>query len=42
MRVGGIETNLDLHRRIVCDLDFVAGGVDIHHLEHWLSQERGT
>jgi acetyl-CoA carboxylase biotin carboxylase subunit len=42
MRVGGIETNLDLHRRIVRDPDFVAGGVDIHHLERRLSQERGT
>ena len=42
MRVGGIETNLDLHRRIVRDPDFVAGGVDIHHLECRLSQERGT
>ena len=42
MRVGGIETNLDLHRRIVRDPDFVAGGVDIHHLEHRLSQERGA
>jgi acetyl-CoA carboxylase biotin carboxylase subunit len=40
--VGGIETNLDLHRRIVRDPDFVAGGVDIHHLERRLSQERGT
>jgi acetyl-CoA carboxylase biotin carboxylase subunit len=33
MRVGGITTNLDLHRRIARDAGFVAGGVDIHHLE---------
>jgi len=33
MRVGGIATNLDLHRRIARDPGFVAGGVDIHHLE---------
>jgi acetyl-CoA carboxylase biotin carboxylase subunit len=33
MRVGGIMTNLDLHRRILRDAGFVAGGVDIHHLE---------
>jgi acetyl-CoA carboxylase biotin carboxylase subunit len=39
MRVGGIKTNLDLHRRIVRDPDFVAGGVDIHHLERWLARE---
>ena len=40
MRVGGIETNLDLHRRIVRDPEFVVGGADIHHLERWLAQER--
>ena len=33
MRVGGIMTNLDLHRRIARDPGFVAGSVDIHHLE---------
>jgi acetyl-CoA carboxylase biotin carboxylase subunit len=38
MRVGGIATNLPLHRRIVEEPGFVAGGVDIHHLERWLQQ----
>jgi len=42
MRVGGVKTNLDVHRRIVRDPDFEAGGVDIHHLERWLSRERGA
>jgi acetyl-CoA carboxylase biotin carboxylase subunit len=42
MRVGGIGTNLELHRRIVRDPDFVVGGVDIHHLERWLAQERAA
>jgi len=37
MRVGGIATNLPLHRQIAQDIDFVAGGVDIHHLERWLT-----
>jgi acetyl-CoA carboxylase biotin carboxylase subunit len=32
-RVEGIETNIPLHRRIVEDPAFVAGPVDIHHLE---------
>ena len=41
MQVGGIATNLPLHRAIVRDDDFVAGGVDIHHLERWL-QQRGA
>ena len=36
MRVDGIATNLPLHRRIVQDEHFAAGGVDIHHLERWL------
>jgi len=36
MRVDGIATNLALHRRIVEDEAFAAGGVDIHHLERWL------
>jgi acetyl-CoA carboxylase biotin carboxylase subunit len=36
MRVDGIATNLGLHRRIVQDAHFAAGGVDIHHLERWL------
>ncbi len=31
--IGGIETNLPLHRRLVNEPDFVAGGVDIHWLE---------
>ncbi|WP_203070433.1 acetyl-CoA carboxylase biotin carboxylase subunit [Falsiroseomonas ponticola] len=37
MRVGGISTNLDLHRRIVADPAFIAGGVDIHHLERLMA-----
>jgi acetyl-CoA carboxylase, biotin carboxylase subunit len=38
MHVGGIATNLALHRLIVQDEGFAAGGVDIHHLERWLQQ----
>jgi acetyl-CoA carboxylase biotin carboxylase subunit len=38
MQVGGIATNLPLHRRIVDEPGFAAGGVDIHHLERWLQQ----
>jgi acetyl-CoA carboxylase biotin carboxylase subunit len=37
MRVSGIETNIDLHRRIVRDPGFVAGGVDIHHLKRLIA-----
>ena len=38
-RVEGIATNLPLHRRIVADPGFAAGGVDIHHLETVLLRE---
>ncbi|MBI5717175.1 MAG: acetyl-CoA carboxylase biotin carboxylase subunit [Burkholderiales bacterium] len=38
MRVEGIATNLPLHRRLLQDAAFAAGGVDIHHLERWLRQ----
>ena len=41
MRVEGIATNLPLHRQLVQDAGFAAGGVDIHHLERWL-QQRGA
>ncbi|MFO1220604.1 MAG: acetyl-CoA carboxylase biotin carboxylase subunit [Burkholderiaceae bacterium] len=40
MHVGGIHTNLPLHRRIVRESGFAAGGVDIHQLERWLQHER--
>ena len=38
MRVGGITTNLALHRELVDDEQFKHGGVDIHYLERWLKQ----
>lgn len=34
--VGGISTNLDLHRAIVADPRFTTGGVDINYLEAFL------
>ena len=42
MRVEGISTNLPLHRAIVREEGFAAGGVDIHHLERWLQQRSGA
>jgi len=42
MRIEGIATNLPLHRQIVQDPGFVAGGVDIHHLERWLQRRNGA
>ncbi|OAK57082.1 acetyl-CoA carboxylase biotin carboxylase subunit [Variovorax paradoxus] len=37
-RVEGIDTNVLLHRALVQDDGFAAGGVDIHHLERWLQR----
>ncbi|SOD24654.1 biotin carboxylase /acetyl-CoA carboxylase carboxyltransferase subunit alpha [Variovorax sp. YR752] len=36
--VEGIATNVPLHRALLRDDGFAAGGVDIHHLERWLQQ----
>jgi acetyl-CoA carboxylase biotin carboxylase subunit len=38
MQVGGIRTNLPLHRAMLDDLGFREGGIDIHHLERWLQR----
>jgi acetyl-CoA carboxylase biotin carboxylase subunit len=38
MQVGGIHTNLPLHRELAADEAFMSGGVDIHYLERWLKQ----
>ncbi|WDU64228.1 acetyl-CoA carboxylase biotin carboxylase subunit [Pseudomonas poae] len=42
MVVQGISTNIPLHRDILDDPAFCAGGVDIHHLERWLQQRSPT
>jgi acetyl-CoA carboxylase biotin carboxylase subunit len=35
--IGGIDTTLPLHRRIIAQSDFINGGYDIHWLEKFLS-----
>ena len=37
--IDGIKTNIDLHRRILHDKAFVAGGTNIHYLEKMLKEE---
>ncbi|MFP4616394.1 MAG: acetyl-CoA carboxylase biotin carboxylase subunit [Thiohalorhabdus sp.] len=37
--VGGIETTIPLHQRLLRDGRFQAGGVDIHFLERFLGEE---
>ena len=38
MVVEGILTNIPLHRELMVDASFVAGGTNIHYLEEWLSK----
>jgi acetyl-CoA carboxylase biotin carboxylase subunit len=38
LRIEGIRTNAPLHRAMLSEDGFQAGGVDIHHLERWLAQ----
>ena len=35
--VEGIQTNIALHRELMMDPGFVAGGTNIHYLEEWLA-----
>jgi acetyl-CoA carboxylase, biotin carboxylase subunit len=43
MQITGIKSNLALHREALADPGFAAGGVSIHHLEHWLkAREAGN
>jgi hypothetical protein len=36
--VEGIKTNIPLHRELMVDAKFMAGGTNIHYLEEWLSR----
>ncbi|PMS33266.1 biotin carboxylase /acetyl-CoA carboxylase carboxyltransferase subunit alpha [Trinickia symbiotica] len=40
LRIEGIRTNVPLHRAMLGDEGFQAGGVDIHHLERWLAERK--
>ena len=42
MAVDGILTNLPLHRELLTDARFVAGGTSIHYLEQKLAQRKGS
>jgi len=39
-RVEGVSTNIPLHRQMLAEPGFSAGGVSIHHLEHWLESRK--
>ena len=39
MVVGGIQTNIELHRELLNDTRVLRGGVSIHYLEQKLAQE---
>lgn len=38
--VEGIQTNIPLHRELMVDAKFMAGGTNIHYLEEWMAQHR--
>ena len=38
--IEGINTNIALHRELMVDAKFMAGGTNIHYLEEWLSQHK--
>ncbi len=40
MAVEGIQTNIPLHRELMVDAKFMAGGTNIHYLEKWLSEHQ--
>jgi acetyl-CoA carboxylase biotin carboxylase subunit len=35
--IEGISTNIPLHRELMVDAKFVAGGTNIHYLEEWMA-----
>ncbi len=38
--IKGIKTNISLHRRLLAEPGFLAGGQNIHYLEKWLARAR--
>jgi len=38
--VEGINTNIPLHRELMVDASFMAGGTNIHYLEEWLANRQ--
>ncbi len=38
--IGGIETTIPLHERLLAENAFIDGNYDIHWLEHWLEETR--
>ena len=37
--VGGVDTTLPLHRRLIAEPDFINGDYDIHWLEKFLAKK---
>ncbi|MGB3068255.1 MAG: acetyl-CoA carboxylase biotin carboxylase subunit [Ottowia sp.] len=38
--IEGISSNIPLHRELMVDANFIAGGTNIHYLEKWLSDHQ--
>ena len=41
-RIEGIVTNIPLQAELIQEPGFAAGGVNIHHLEHWLAERAAS
>jgi acetyl-CoA carboxylase biotin carboxylase subunit len=39
--VEGIQTNIPLHREMMSNAKFMAGGSNIHYLEEWMARRSG-
>ena len=40
--IGGIETTIPLHQRILAEADFINGDYDIHWLERFMADQEGA
>jgi acetyl-CoA carboxylase biotin carboxylase subunit len=40
MVIEGIQSNIPLHQDLLHDAAFIAGGTNIHYLEHKLAEEK--
>lgn len=41
-RIGGITTNIPLQAELMNEPGFAKGGINIHHLEHWLAERAAS
>ena len=42
LRIAGVKSNASLHRTLLAEPGFAAGGVSIHHFEQWLAAKESA